>query len=78
MYGQNSEGLDYLVYLDGVSGDGAIYSTIDDLLKWHYGLLNNKLLPEKLQLAAFTPATLNDGSLFHYFIISLWLWLVYR
>lgn len=66
VYGQNSEGLDDLVYLDGVSGDGAVYSSVDDLLKWHYGLIDNKLLPKKLQVAAFTPATLNDGSLFHY------------
>ncbi len=66
VYGQNSDGLDDLVYLDGVSGDGAVYSSIDDLLKWHYGLLNNKLLPKELQQASITPTTLNDGSLFHY------------
>lgn len=66
VYGQNNEGLDDLIYLDGVSGDGAVYSSVDDLLKWHYGLLNNALLPKAQQQVAFEPAKLNDGSLFHY------------
>lgn len=66
VYGQNQSGLDDLIYLDGVSGDGAVYSSIDDLLKWHYGLLNYELLPKHQQQVAFLPATLNDDSLFHY------------
>ncbi len=66
VYGQNQSGLDDLIYLDGVSGDGAVYSSIDDLLKWHYGLLNYELLPKPQQQVAFLPATLNDDSLFHY------------
>lgn len=66
VYGQNQDGLDDLIYLDGVSGDGAVYSSTGDLLKWHYGLRNNVLLPKVKQQEGFAPAVLNDGSLFHY------------
>ncbi|CAF4183439.1 unnamed protein product [Rotaria magnacalcarata] len=43
-----------------VLGDGGIYSSIDDLLKWDAALYDNRLLnPESLRLM-FTPVTMTD------------------
>ncbi|NOU49782.1 beta-lactamase family protein [Pseudoalteromonas sp. JBTF-M23] len=66
VYGQFKDELEDLYHLEGVTGDGAVYSTVDDLLKWHNGLRDHQLLPETLQREAFSPTVLNDGSLSHY------------
>jgi N-acyl-D-amino-acid deacylase len=66
VYGQHNGKLHDLTYLDGVTGDGAVYSSARDLLRWHTALINYKLIPEVEQLSAFKPATLNDGSLSYY------------
>jgi CubicO group peptidase (beta-lactamase class C family) len=41
---------------------GAMYSTVDDLLKWNQALYGGKVLNEKSLQAALTPATLNNGT----------------
>lgn len=66
VFGQSGDEVYDLYHLEGVTGDGAVYSTTDDLLKWHYGLLYNKLIPAKLKKEAFLPAVLNDGSKSYY------------
>lgn len=66
VYGQDGNDINDLYYLEGVTGDGAVYSTADDLLKWHKGLLENKLIPASLKAKVFSPTTLNDGSLSYY------------
>lgn len=49
-----------------VLGDGGIYSSIDDLVKWDAALYDNRLLsPESLRLA-FMPATLTDDPAVQY------------
>ncbi|MEO6734392.1 MAG: serine hydrolase [Ferruginibacter sp.] len=42
-------------------GAGAIYSTVDDLLKWNIALHNGKVLNEQSWKAATTPAVLKNG-----------------
>lgn len=49
-------------FLDGVAGDGAVFSSALDLLKWDQFWYENKLLsPENLK-EAFKEPTLNDGT----------------
>ena len=42
-------------------GAGAIYSTVDDLLKWNQALYGGKVLTQKSLDAALTPAVLKTG-----------------
>lgn len=42
-------------------GAGALYSTVDDLLKWNNALFSGKVLNEESLKAAFTPVVLNNG-----------------
>ncbi len=42
-------------------GAGALYSTVDDLLKWNHALYNGKVLNEKSYQAAITSVVLKDG-----------------
>ena len=41
---------------------GAMYSTVDDLLKWNQALYGGKVLNEKSLQAALTPVTLKNGA----------------
>ena len=43
-------------------GAGALYSTSGDLHQWTLGIINDKVLSKESLRAAFTPATLNDGT----------------
>lgn len=42
-------------------GDGGVFSTAHDLLKWHNALENNILVSSKSMLKAFTPVELANG-----------------
>ena len=44
-------------YLNGVVGDKVMYSTVDDLYKFHLALQNNTLLPDSIQREAFVPGS---------------------
>lgn len=48
-------------FLNGAQGDGGIYSTLDDLLKWDRMLYTDQLISEGALAEAFTPAVLNNG-----------------
>jgi CubicO group peptidase (beta-lactamase class C family) len=48
-------------YLNPAQGDGGIYSTLDDLLKWDRILYDNMFISEETKEEAFTPAILNNG-----------------
>jgi len=48
-------------YLNPVEGDGGIYSTLDDLLKWDRILYTDALISQETREEAFTPAILNNG-----------------
>lgn len=64
------ESSDYLPndfnYMNGIAGDGAVYSTTSDLLRWDRALDTEKLVSKETMELAFTPVTLNDGSTFDY------------
>ena len=65
-YGQESGDLFDQYPIEGVTGDGGVYSTPEDLLKLHLGLLNEKLMPRAELEVAFAPVTLNDNTKFNY------------
>lgn len=44
-----------------VLGDGGIYSSAEDLLKWDQALYTEKLVKKETLAAAFTPGVLSDG-----------------
>lgn len=58
-------GMDYTSdddnYLNAAAGDGGIYSTLGDLLKWDRALYTDKLVSNETLEEAFTPAVLNNG-----------------
>lgn len=54
--------LDMLYYLDGISGDGTVNTTLADFLLWDRALYGNKLLPQAQTDMLFRPGNLNDGS----------------
>lgn len=53
-------------YLDGVAGDGAVFSSASDLVKWNSFWDGNELISNSLLNQAFIPPTLNDGSKSNY------------
>ena len=48
-------------YLNPVAGDGGVYSTLSDLLKWDRILYTEDLISQNTKEEAFTPAILNNG-----------------
>ncbi len=44
-----------------VLGDGGIYTSVDELVKWDHALATHRLVGPTLQAEAWTPATLADG-----------------
>ncbi|GEC87713.1 serine hydrolase domain-containing protein [Brevibacillus brevis] len=57
---------DFVIYLDGIQGDGAVSSTLDDLRKWDRALYTEKLVKKATLERAFSPIQLTDDSLSHY------------
>lgn len=53
--------LNELTVFDGVVGDGNIYSTTEDLLKWEQSLYGEKLVKQSTLAEAFKPAVLKNG-----------------
>ena len=60
-YSRNFKNTDYH-YLNGIVGDGGIYSTLDDMFKWDQGLYNAGLVKKSTMTEALTPYKLNDGT----------------
>ena len=58
--------LDDLLRLDGVVGDGNVYSSAEDLLRWDQALYTEKLIKQASLKDAFTPVKLKDGSTYPY------------
>ncbi|WP_332367721.1 amidohydrolase family protein [Spirosoma telluris] len=58
--------LDDLIRLDGVIGDGNVYSSADDLLVWSQALYTEKLVKANTLKEAFTPVKLNDATTYPY------------
>jgi CubicO group peptidase (beta-lactamase class C family) len=53
-------------YLNPVAGDGGVYSTLADLLKWDRILYTEELISQNMLEEAFTPAILNNGDTTNY------------
>ena len=49
-----------------VLGDGGIYSSVEDLLKWDRALYTEKLVKQEALVAAFAPGVLLDGKALEY------------
>ena len=45
-----------------IPGDGGIYSTVDDLLKWDQALYNDKLVSQSTLAESFTPGKVEEGT----------------
>jgi len=58
--------LNDLFNIDGVFGDGNMYSSATDLQKWSQALYNNILVSDSTLNEAFTPFTLNNGEKSNY------------
>lgn len=57
---------DDLIVIDGIMGDGNVYSSAEDLLKWDQALYTEKLVSRATFAEAVTPAVLNNGSKSNY------------
>ncbi len=57
---------DDLVWLDGIVGDGNVYSSVEDLYKWDQALYTEKLVKLSTFKEAMTPGKLNNGSQTNY------------
>jgi CubicO group peptidase (beta-lactamase class C family) len=53
-------------YLNGVYGDGGIYSSASDLIKWDKALYSEKIIKQATLKEAFSGAVLNNGKLTDY------------
>jgi len=56
----------YTIWLGDRKGPGRVSATASDILKWDRALYGKELVPAELIAEAFTPATLNDGSVSQY------------
>lgn len=55
-----------LNFFDGIFGDGGIYSSAEDLLRWDIALRANKLLPAEIYQQAYVSGRLNNGDAIDY------------
>ncbi|WP_394971919.1 serine hydrolase [uncultured Croceitalea sp.] len=53
----------FVIWLDGIVGDGCVNSTTIDLLKWDRALYTNALVSKESMKDIFKNGTLNDGTL---------------
>ncbi|WP_312113004.1 serine hydrolase domain-containing protein [Brevibacillus reuszeri] len=51
---------DFVIYLDGIQGDGVVNSTLEDLRKWDRALYTEKLVSKETLEKAFSPVLLAD------------------
>ncbi len=58
--------LNDLFYMDGVTGDGNMYSSIEDLFKWEQSLYTEKLVNKATYAEALKPVKLNNDSTYPY------------
>lgn len=58
--------LNYVLYLDGLQGDGMVNSTVGELLKLDVALNDDSFIAPELRQTMFTPVQMNDGETFGY------------
>lgn len=54
--------MDYVTYLDGLYGEGAIHSTLHDLAKWYNAIKTHRLISPETLREITTPDPLTDGT----------------
>lgn len=59
-------GLELVVFLDGIQGDGTVNATLLDLYRFDQAIRSGSLLPPAAWAEAFEPARLNGGETFGY------------
>lgn len=57
---------DDLMRFDGIIGDGNVYASVEDLLKWEQSFYTEKLVKQSTIKTALTPVKLNDGTTYDY------------
>ncbi|MGG1664342.1 serine hydrolase domain-containing protein [Brevibacillus sp. NRS-1366] len=57
---------DFVIYLDGIQGDGIVNSTLEDLRKWDRALYTEKLVSKETLEKAFSPVLLADHQSYDY------------
>ncbi|MFH0346020.1 serine hydrolase [Bacillus vallismortis] len=60
------EETNYVVYLDGIQGDGTVNSVTSDLFRFDQALYQDDLISNTSKEAAFSPVRLNNGETFDY------------
>jgi N-acyl-D-aspartate/D-glutamate deacylase/CubicO group peptidase (beta-lactamase class C family) len=58
--------LNDLNYFDGITGDGNMYSSVEDLFKWEQSLYTEKLVKRSTLQQAFTPVHMKNDSTYGY------------
>ncbi len=53
-------------YLDGIIGDGSIFSNVEDLVKYHAALFTDQLVSQEILKEAYVPAELSTGEISYY------------
>ena len=64
--GTNKNKLNDYTWLDGVAGDGAVFLSIEDFIKWDRSLSNHKLISETTFKEALTPFITKKGDTSYY------------
>ena len=54
------------LFVDGVAGDGGIFSSVEDLIRWDAALYDNPLVSKETLAEAFSPVILTNGELSSY------------
>jgi CubicO group peptidase (beta-lactamase class C family) len=60
---KNFDRTKFIIWLDGIVGDGSVNSTTIDLLKWDRALYTNTLVSKESMKDLFSNGMLNDGTL---------------
>ncbi|MBA66190.1 MAG: hypothetical protein CMG55_10365 [Candidatus Marinimicrobia bacterium] len=61
VYGTNKAKLNDFTWMDGIAGDGAVFVSIEDFLKWDIALTNNSLVSDSTFQDAVTPFITTNG-----------------
>jgi len=64
--GTNKNKLNDYTWMDGVAGDGAVFVSIEDFIKWDESLTNNTIISESTFNESITPFITNNSDTSHY------------
>lgn len=64
--GTNKNKLNDYTWMDGVAGDGAVFVSIEDFIKWDESFTNNTIISESTFNESITPFITNNSDTSHY------------